>query len=292
MAIQNFDEGCEIMNWPQWKIREDEEKAIAEKITSENFRDMLDQKQVFYNRGSCGSAIEFDSVGEPASGETVEKLLSDLRQIKQKAQNEEGRSLQEKKRIFDSLASVRLHEADIPDHQGWNPGVWTFLQLQLFDVVHWRWAKADSNAGAWKNVDGKFNISYTDRIFSRPVNRGCLSRLWLWNKVLIDEYKPEGKSDRHLIDRLQEDNKVAIIERTTASSDGRLALAIARKFSELPAPLAPRTVNNSQILRRVMKLVIFKMAGIETMSLDEQQLEEFVKKCFEEAQDENKWKKN
>ena len=103
----------------------------------------------------------------------------------------------------------------------------------------------------------------------------------MWNKILIDT-KQLGK-ERSLIESLQEDNKVAIIERTTVSSDGRLALAIARRHLSKAKP------DPTQVLRRVMKLVILKMACIETMSLDDSQLNDFVEKCFAEAEDDDKW---
>lgn len=272
------------MNWPQSGIGSDQRDKLVQMITTDNFKDILRENQCFYDGASCGSAIEFDSVGEPVSGQTVEKLTLDLRAIKDRL----GINSAENKKQFDQEASARLQEANIPDNQGWNPNVWIFLQLTLFDVVHWRWARTNTNKSAL-NIDGKKNISYKDRLFSKPINRGCLSRLWLWNKTLIDPAPPEGQTGRHLIEFLQEDNKVAIIERTTCSSDGRLALAIAGKYSRLPAPAGANPVTNPLVLRRVMKLVIFKMAGIETLSLDETQLAGFVDKCFEEAQDAARW---
>jgi len=274
------------MNWPQLRIDSETEVSLVMLLRSDKFKDTLIGKQIFYNQNSCGSAIEFDSIGEPVDGQTVENLVRALRAIKEKL----GPNNQDNKRKFDLLASERLHEANILDHQGWNQGVWRFLQLSLFDVVHWRWAKAITNKSAGKSPgDNKDNISYVDRLFSQPVNRGCLSRLWLWNKILLDPQPPAGKTERHLIESLQEDNKVSIIERTTASSDGRLALAIARKHALLGKP-AQGNLSNAQVLRRVMKLIIFKMAGIETLALDDNQLIEFVENCFKDAQDPKKWK--
>ena len=276
------------MNWPQFRIKRKNEESLASHITTENFADILTGEQIFYDQGSCGSGIEFDSIGEPVNGQTVSTLVLDLRNIKKIL----GSNTQENKRQFDLLASERLQKENIPEHQGWNARVWIFLQLTLFDVVHWRWAKENTNLAAWNKTDGKYNISYQDRLFSQPVNRGCLSRLWLWNKILIDPNPPSDKNSRHLIECLLEDNKVAIIERTTASSDARLAMAIARRYAELPTPTTLKAVPNSQVLRRVMKLTILRMAGIETLALDDHQLKEFVKKCFLDAQDANNWKKD
>lgn len=273
-------------NWPQWKIDPDKWESLAKEITTENFVDNLEKKQVIYDESTCGSAIEFDSIGEPVKGQTVSQLVRDLRQIQLSLES----NTQENKRNFDLLASERLQKENIPDHQGWNTGFWNFLHFSLFDLVHWRWAKNNFNLGAWKNEDGNFNISYQDRLFSQPINRGCLSRLWLWNKILLDPNPPEGKNPRHLIECLLEDNKVAIVERTTASSDSRLTLAIARKHVKLSATTIPNDIPHSQILRRVMKLTTFRMAGIETLSLDDHQLQKFVEKCFEDAKDPKNWK--
>jgi hypothetical protein len=284
------------MNWPQLRTGSDRDESLVKRLSdrdeslvkrldTDNFQDILTKEQIFYDKDSCGSEIEFDSIGEPVDGQTVDALVRDLRAIKEKL----GPNNQENKRQFDLLASERLHEANILDHQGWNKGVWRFLQLSLFDVVHWRWAKTLNNGTAGMSPgDKKNNISYQDRLFSQPVNRGCLSRLWLWNKILLD---PQNKKDnRHLIKNLQEDNKVAIIERTTASSDGRLALAVARKHANQLNETAPRNLPHAQVLRRVMKLIIFKMAGIETLALDDTQLIAFVGNCFKDAQDSKKWK--
>jgi hypothetical protein len=274
------------MNWPQLSNDSKRDESLVSCLTTDNFKDILTQEQIFYDTDSCGSAIEFESIGDPVVGQTVVKLVRDLRAIKE----ELGDNDQDNKREFDLRASAKLHEAKILDHQGWNPKVWQFLQLSLFDVVHWRWAKSTTNKSAGMSPgDKKNNISHKDRLFSQPVNRGCLSRLWLWNKILLDPQPPAGKTERHLIESLQEDNKVSIIERTTASSDGRLALAIARKHALLGKP-AQGNLSNAQVLRRVMKLIIFKMAGIETLALDDNQLIEFVENCFKDAQDPKKWK--
>ena len=275
------------MNWPQLRTGSKRDESLVKRLDTDNFKDILTQTQIFYNKDSCGSEIEFDSIGEPVDGQSVDALVRDLRAIKEKL----GQNNQDNKRQFDLLASERLHEANILDHQGWNHEVWRFLQLSLFDVVHWRWAKSSTNKSAGKSPgDNKNNISYEDRLFSQPVNRGCLSRLWLWNKILLDPQPPAGKTERHLIESLQEDNKVAIIERTTASSDGRLALAVARKHANQLNETAPRNLPHAQVLRRVMKLIIFKMAGIETLALDDTQLIAFVGNCFKDAQDSKKWK--
>jgi hypothetical protein len=276
------------MNWPQLRTGSERDESLVKHLDTDDFKDTLTQKQIFYNNDSCGSEIEFDSIGEPVDGQTVDALVRDLRAIKEKL----GPNNQDNKRKFDLLASERLHEANILDHQGWNQGVWRFLQLSLFDVVHWRWAKTLNNGTAGMSPgDKKNNISYQDRLFSQPVNRGCLSRLWLWNKILLDPQPPAGKTERHLIESLQEDNKVAIIERTTASSDGRLALAVARRHAIQLEKTPQRNLPHAQVLRRVMKLIIFKMAGIETLALDDKQLIDFVGNCFEDAQDSKKWTK-
>lgn len=274
------------MNWPQLRIDSETEVSLVMLLRSDKFKDTLIEKQIFYDQDLCGSAIEFDSIGEPVDGQTVENLVRALRAIKEKL----GPNNQENKRKFDLLASERLHEANILDHQGWNQGVWRFLQLSLFDVVHWRWAKAITNKSAGMSPGNKKNnISYQDRLFSQPVNRGCLSRLWLWNKILLDPQPPAGKTERHLIESLQEDNKVAIIERTTASSDGRLALEVARRHAIQLDKTPQRNLPHAQVLRRVMKLIIFKMAGIETLALDDTQLMKFVENCFTDAKDSKKW---
>jgi hypothetical protein len=114
----------------------------------------------------------------------------------------------------DRALAADLASMNFPVGEMLRPDTWTWLAVHLLpEYAHWRWVKG-----------GKV----TEERLAGPVLRNALGRLWLRGWV----FDPgESADDRWaVVNSLPEDATVVILERTSVSSNHRLARAIARSW--------------------------------------------------------------
>lgn len=200
----------------------------------------------------------------PTSSRVSDKTLLDFQSVVRSTASEFGYpskpvTVQRRRGDFDrSLAGVILDAAPMLPAEAAQQAVWSFMTLVVVpDVAFWR----------WRNTAGEFDFQ---RILGYP--RNAYRRLW-WRSYILGG-GPAGPATL-----LQEDEAVAIMERTSIAGNRRLAGAIARAHLELHADRPKR----EDILRDAMKRLRRLHAFTSFHSLKDDELAALVHESLREA---------
>lgn len=157
----------------------------------------------------------------------------------------------------DRALSIALATAGLPIGEMLRPDTWAWLATHLLPgYVQWRWGKKDG--------------SVTEERFSGPVVRNALGRLWLRGWVF--DRGPQAEDRWGLVNTIPEDATVAVLERTSVSSDHRLARAIVEAWRNA----AGEGTGAEAVLRSTMIRARILSAVVETQSLSEPEIQRFV----------------
>ena len=161
----------------------------------------------------------------------------------------------------DRAIARTLAELGLPVGEMLRPDVWTWMTVHLVpDYLVWRWARTDG--------------SITTARVSGSILRNALGRLWL--RGMVFDLGAASDSRWSLMDRITEDAAVAILERTTVSSDQRVARAVAEAWIDTGSVGTAAEV----LLRNTMVRFRVQAALIEAVALDDTELKRLVEDAF------------
>ncbi|MGY5942530.1 hypothetical protein [Stenotrophomonas forensis] len=164
------------------------------------------------------------------------------------------------RQAVDRALAKELALADLPIGEMLQADTWTWIGLNLLPhYVRWRWG----------GVEGSLN----PRRVCGPILRNALGRLWL-RAVVLD--KGHASPDRwQLLEALTEDASVAILERTSISSDWRLTRIIVAEWTTLTEGLG--TAASERLLRDAIVRIRIQMTLLEVGGLTDEYLESLIR---------------
>ncbi|CAI0907023.1 Uncharacterised protein [Serratia liquefaciens] len=196
-------------------------------------------------------------------GSKSEKLAlyieSEIRKIAQMAGFPDINS-QLNKSKFDQEAAIFLSQIDsLKTGEGLRDDVWSFITAILIpDIVTWRYndTSIERFSGGWRNT---------------------LQRLWIRGVVLDRGVNSQNRWE--LIYELSEDAMVQIFERTSISSNAKLALALAEGWLNNLEKIGRNRIED--VMRNVVKIVRIKNQTTDLTYLSTFALNEIIGNAFD-----------
>jgi len=218
--------------------------------------------------------VNFTAVGaQRVSEAALLKLRERIVDLAEKNGYPSRRTRRDQQHFDFTAVRLLLESMDIVPAEAARDEVWQYLTCVLVpDVVFWRFA--DPKSG---------------RIDSRRIlggNRNALGRLW-WRGYLLQDLGAED--GLWLLDperALNEDNLVALLERTSTAGLGRLSVTIAKEYlRRRPDVLRLGSSPAQRLMREGMKRLVRFASFIEFEALTSEESSQLVGEIFEHTVD-------